>query len=353
MPTSYLSPFVEGVWIQTQTALTSVNNSSGVWNQAGAQFVRVMDDSLHMQAEEPKIAANWKHRSASQLAKINGRKSGQFSLSCPVAPSGTQAVPPDCDPLLQGIFGGAGVLGTTVGGNSSWNYNIYDRVAVPFTLLGFIHGATAGHRYATGCVAQKLSIDFNGNILGLSVSGVSYAVTESETFSVLDTYGKGGLSSYPTEPASYSVSGSLINGFGPAGLQMVGAGTTIQLPGMCDQLSIEFDTGMSLKNDFVDSARAQAVIFGRRNITGTLAFTANDSAAFAQLKQWSRTNTPVQVTYFSNGTAGYRVAVTLNGVQFNPGTYSDAASGTIQVSFGQSSTSVTPGSSNDIQLAFY
>lgn len=345
---NYQSPYAERVFIQAQPNLTTVQNNGGGWNSAGASFIRVMDDSLHIKPEEPLVSTNWKHGTASQLQKIKGRKSASWSLNAPLVPSGTQAVPPDTDTLLQSIFGGAGALATGTAFGNAWEYQVHDQASIPVTLLGFQHGQPAtGNRYAVGCVPQKLTIDLNGNILGLNTSGVAVSAVENETFSVVDQVAQGGLTSYPGEPGSYSANGSLINAFGGS-LYING----VQYSNMCDSFSVEYDTGFTLKGNYVDSAYPLSVIYGRRSAKCSIGFVNNDSTALATLKQLGRTSAPVTVAFYLGTIPGQRVYFILKGVQFTADDMTDQGAGYIAILFSNAESSATPGTSDDFRIGF-
>lgn len=345
---NYQSPYAERVFIQAQPSLNTVQNNGGGWNSAGASFIRVMDDSLHIKPEEPLVSTNWKHGTASQLQKIKGRRSASWSLNAPIVPSGTQAVPPDMDQLLQCVFGGAGSLATGTAFGNAWQYSIYDQKSIPFTLLGFQHNTPAtGNRYAVGCVPQKLTIDLNGNILGLATTGVAVSAVENETFSVLDAVAQGSLTTFPSEPGSYSANGSLINAFGGT-LYING----VQYSSMCDSFSVEFDTGFTLKGNYVDSAYPLSVVYGRRTASVSIGFVNNDSSALSTLKQSGRTSTPVQVAFYLGSIPGQRMYFLINGVQFTADDMTDQGSGYISIQFSNANSSVSPGTATDLVVGF-
>ena len=156
----------------------------------------------------------------------------------------------------------------------------------------------------------------------------------------------GGLTAYPNEPGSFTANGQLINAFG-ATLTIGGQVLTDQ----CDAFSLKFATGQALKGDFIDSAYPLAAIFGGRSAAVTLAFVNNNSTQLAQLKVWARQNTPVNLTFALGSVAGYRVFVTVNGLQLISAVLADQ-SGYVSCSFGSSASSVAVGQSNDVVIGF-
>jgi hypothetical protein len=344
----YTSPFGERVFVQLQPDLLSILNSGGTWNPSGAQYVRISNDSLKIQPDEPKIAPNIKHGSASQLARISGRKSATWSLNAPLAPSGTQAVPPDIDPMLQSIFGKAGALATGTLFGNAWIYTIADRVAKPMTILGFQHGqSTFGNRYILGAIPTGFSVDFNGNILGASIRGVGVAAVENESFGFLpENLPYGGLSGFPPEPNSFTINGNLINAF--SGTLFING---VPISNQCDSFSFEFETGQGLKGDFIDNVYPGAPIFTGRSANVSMGFANNDSAILATLKKNARTNALNTVAFYLGSVPGYRMFIQVNGVQLIPASLSDSQ-GYVSCSFGNSASSVSAGSADDFYMGF-
>lgn len=343
------SPYARRVYAQIQSGgLLSVPNSSGSWNSSGANYIRVTEDSFRFTPNEPKVATNILHGSASSLARISGRKSGSWEMNCPIVPNGTQAVAPDIDPILQSVFGGPGALATGTAFGNAWQYTISNLTSVPLFLAGFLHATAAtGNIYSIGSIPQSLSIDFNGNILGMSVRGVSVSVVPNEAFAAIaDVEPKGGLTSFPSEPGSFSTNGAVMNAF--RGTLKI---NNVVFAGQCDMFSVEFQTGQSLKDNYVDSAYPMAVIYGARSAVVNIGFVNNDSAALAQLKQYARLSTPIPIEFDLGTVAGQRVIVNVNGVQLVPETLTEQ-NGYIACQFSNSASSVTPGLSNDFSIAF-
>lgn len=343
------SPYARRVYAQIQTGgLLAVPNNAGAWNSSGAQYIRVTEDSFKFTPNEPKIATNILHGSASSLARISGRKSGSWEMNCPIVPNGVAAVAPDIDPLLQSLFGGVGALQTGTAFGNAWVYSIYNLTSLPLFLAAFLHGTSAtGNMYSVGSIPQSASIDFNGNILGMSLRGVSVSAVSNDVFSVLtDAEPKGGLTSFPTEPGSFAFNGSVMNAF--RGTLKI---NNVVFAGQCDAFSVEFQTGQSLKDNYVDSAYPMAVIYGARTVTVNIGFVNNDGAALAQLKQYARLSTPVPIEFDLGTVSGSRMFVIVNGVQLVPETLTES-NGYISCQFGSSASSVLPGLSNDLQIGF-
>lgn len=356
MPTAYFSPMATRIYLQAQAALTSINNSSGVWSNSGAQFVKVEQGALTLSPREPKVPLNLVTGSPSPAGSIQGRKAGDWSLTIPIIPSGTQAVAPDIDLALQSIFGAAGSAKTgTVFGNA-WEYNFSNFTVVPLAIFGFIHGSsTAGSRYAVGAVTSRATINFNSDILSMALSGTAYAIGRQETFSIQDTEAKGGLTTWPTEPGSYTTNGQVVHGYGitiTASDMSSGSPTNPQvLAGQANQFTFNINTGITLYEQFVDTLYPGAVLYGGRSVTTSLGTLNNDSAACTFLKQAAYTNKFLRFDITLGSIAGQRIYFRADNVQLTPESLSDQGS-YVQVSFGDALASSPTGGSNDFLMGF-
>lgn len=340
---NFNSPFYDRAFVQIKPNLRTITNTAGTWSNATAQAIRIMQGSLQMSPAEPLTPAQWIHGTRSQLPKIKGRKSATLNMNIPVVPSGTPGTAPDMDPILQSIFGGA----PTIAAGSSVTYNIYDQTNILLDVFQFSHGTpTTGNRYAIGFIPQRISVTFNGNLLECQISGVCVTVVQNEEFPYVDATAKGGLTTFPVEPVAFSLTGSLIPGFGG----------TLTLDGnvisdMCDSFSVELNTGFNFKGDFVDDAYPGLVTRGLRVASVDIGMVNNDSAVLADLKQKARTGAVINGNFALGTTAGYIVTAAFGGLQLLPSTLADQQE-YVSCSFGRSEASVTPGLSNEFSLAF-
>lgn len=344
MPTPTVnSPFYERVFIQSKSVLRTANNNGGTWSNTAAQLVRVMGGSLQMSPAEPLVNAQWKHGSRSQLQKIKGRKAGTWSMNIPVVPSGTPGTKPDMDILLQAIFGGAPVVQAGV----SCTYNIFDQGQVLFDIFDFNHGVTGiGNRYALGCIVTGMTLTLNGDILEIQLNGQCVTVVQDVEFSVVDAIAKGGLTTFPAEPSTFSTIGSIIPGFG-GNISLDGANT----PQMCDSFQVQFTPGYGFKGNFIDDAYPAQVLMGQRTVSINVSMQNSNSAVLNNLKQKARTGTPVDGLVTLGSTSGLIVSAGFTGIQLQPATLNEQAD-YIECTFGQSDGSALPGASSEFYLSF-
>lgn len=139
---------------------------------------------------------------------VGGRRHGTFSIEMELRANGAAGVVPDCDPLLQALFGQAGVVVAT----TSVTYSLNDNI-VSFTAYNYRTPSTVSQQVALGCIVQRATFKLGENIATCTLSGVAYFVPDTFIFASLDTLGKGGLSSIAAEPASPVFNGPIIAGF--------------------------------------------------------------------------------------------------------------------------------------------
>jgi hypothetical protein len=130
------------------------------------------------------------------------------------AAHGTPGVLPDCDPILQSLFGGP----ATVNAGTSVVYAptpTTDANAVPVVTVGYYRlPSTVKQQIAWGTSFTSAKFGMNDGVIAkwTAQGDAAYAV-DSMSFASLDTNGKGGLSSFPAEPTSPVTSGSPVAAF--------------------------------------------------------------------------------------------------------------------------------------------
>lgn len=137
-----------------------------------------------------------------------GRRNSSWEIGGSLIPNGVAGVVPDFDPLFRSSFGQAPVIsaGTSVA------YNLSDSV-LSFTAFGFRKPASVRQAVAFGCVVDKVEFSIGQDIASFTANGSCLWVADSVNFSGLDSVGKGGLTAFPTEPASPVTNGTIIPGF--------------------------------------------------------------------------------------------------------------------------------------------
>lgn len=94
---------LERIYLQVQSAFNTVPNTTGtatVGNANACRFIKAVLDNMVGTIDRAD-----KTGTLSDTPGSAGRASGKWSVEMSLAPNGTVAVVPDCDPILQAIFG--------------------------------------------------------------------------------------------------------------------------------------------------------------------------------------------------------------------------------------------------------
>jgi hypothetical protein len=195
MPNYSLSR-LERLFLQMQTAFGTIPNSSGTATVAAANACRHIKATLTNEVATLMRRDKTGSRTATQ--GVAGRKYGRWSTEMSLAPNGTVAVAPDCDPILQCLYGQAPTVttaATTTAGASS--------AASPVQLTATGHGLGATNAF----VAFVLS----GHSTTLNGAWVAQVV-DANTLSLLgSTAAQGGGTGGTIQKGSvkYSLSDSI------------------------------------------------------------------------------------------------------------------------------------------------
>ena len=346
---NYNSPRYYRPYTQIQSGgYTTVNNTAGTWTSTGSQLIRLDQGSFTWGRNAPYSRFPVLTGSRSEVAGIRGRKNATWSIrGMPVIPSGAAGTVPDMDAFLQNIFGQA----STIVASTSATYSFNDTGTLPLTLLYFNHANTSMTQvYLWGCFVTRWKLNFNGLFLTIDLDGFAGWAVDSTGFSVTDTQGKAGLTSFPTEPSSPTVNGQPIAGFG-AGYTCTLASQSVELK--TRMLSISGETGWTQVQDVYGSPYPIAAIGDTRRMSIELGALDDDSSALNTIKQDCDTDNATYSTSVVAGTAaGSIMTANLNNVQFNAFSLTDQGAEVmfeLPTSYGHASA---PGQVNDLTLAF-
>lgn len=313
-------------------------NSAGTATLAGGDAVR------HIRLELPgfggeTIVSAAKTGALGRLAGIDGRAGNtQWRAELPFQLSGTAGTPPDMDPFLEAIVGAAG----TDSGGVSVSYALAD--AVPgLTLWSFrkVGGSASdvAQRCLWGAMLDDFEITTSEGELVLRVGGTASFCVPSIGFSSFSTDQKGGLSAFPSEPASPTYAGNIIPGF--LGSLTINSVATF----LIESFSVRGRLNRSLRYAF--GKRIPTVpIAGRREITCSFRIFEENLAAVNTLRDLQRSKTPVDVTAVFGETAGYIATFALNGVAMSAETLDDSGTEYI-LSFADNPASMTNATTSD------
>lgn len=157
----------ERAYLQTQPVFGTIPNTTGTASVAGSNACRFI--KMELQAETALLVRQDKTGTRSMEGMTGGRRTGRWSISMDLAANGTAGVVPDCDPLLQAIFGQTAAIG--VG-----SFNISSSTsATPIVLTTAAHGIPTGTFEMVTIAGHLLNVGADG------ANGVWLAYANSTT----------------------------------------------------------------------------------------------------------------------------------------------------------------------------
>ena len=298
-------------FVQVESTYGTIPNSTGTATVANADAFRLI--SLETKAETGLIDRPSKTTVLGRTVGILGKKGGTWATTVELAGSGAAGTAPDIDPFLQAAFGKAG----TVSAGVSVTYGIED-ASPSLSIYNYRDPATMEHLVALGAVVASTRFNLSQEQTSVEFSGPCRYVSPSEGFASLDATAKGGLTAFPTRPASPTYAGTMALGlYGSATLDS-NAYTTIR------SLSISCDWARSLiDNTLFNGAYAGVPQQGIRSVTVEFELTDEDTTAIESLKSKARAKTAMDLVFVIGSTAGNIWTVTLNDTQLSSPDYND------------------------------
>jgi hypothetical protein len=313
------------IFAQTQSGgLLAINNTTGVWTSAGAQMIRADAGSFTANREAPYSRIPYLTGTRSEQPGVRGRKSASWSIrGLALIPSGVAGTVPDMDPILQNIFGQA----SAIVASTSATYTFSDTGYLPFTLLVFPHGSsTLTARVLWGCIVQRATINFDEAFITIDLEGqAGWMLDNVNPWTSWDAIAKAGLTAFPVEPASPTVNGQPIAGFGTgytATFTTTAAGTGFtgaqSLEMKLKSASLTINTGLELVTGLYGSPYAAAIVGGARQLSISATALDDDSVALNALKaQCDQDNITMGVSITAGTVAGSIITPSIKAVQAN------------------------------------
>lgn len=302
----------ERLYIQLQTSCDQIPNTAGTATVAAGDACRFIGMNLNNQPEMFQRPDKTGTRSIQK--GIKGRKFASWDVRMSLAGSGVAGTKPDCDAILEAAFGAAGVVDPGV----DVTYSLADAVKY-LALWSFRSPAGLEQRCAYGSVVEELTVTLGDNIAELQARGSSTFVVNSTTFADagLPTEEKGGLTTFPSEPANPVTAGDAVVGFTGS---VVADGNTMD----CIQTAtIRLNTGLqSIRNTF-GSFYATGANGGERNVGVSFTCYDQDSTAVENLKRKALNKEPIDIVLTIGTVAGNIWKWTLKNVQLEAPTYED------------------------------
>src|SRR5665213_954601 len=158
---------LERAYLQTQPVFGTIPNSGGTASVSGSNACRFMH--MELQNDTALLVRGDKTGTRSMEGMTGGRKVGRWNISMDLAANGTAGVVPDCDPILQAIFGQTAAVGSG-SANISSSTN-----ASPIVLTTAAHGITSG-TFEVVTVAGHL-VNTTANGVWLAYAGGTTSLT--------------------------------------------------------------------------------------------------------------------------------------------------------------------------------
>lgn len=142
---------LERAYLQTQAVFGTIPNSTGTATVGNSNACRFMH--MELQNDTALLVREDKTGTRSMEGMTGGRRVARWNISMDLAANGTAGVAPDCDPILQAIFGQTAAVGS---GSVSITSST-DATPIVLTCSG-VHGITSGS-YEVVTVASHLTND--------------------------------------------------------------------------------------------------------------------------------------------------------------------------------------------------
>jgi hypothetical protein len=291
----------EHLYLQAESTFGVIPNSSGTATVSGSNACRFMQFSLTPKVEVLMRAD--KTGTRSRTAGISGRRSASWSCTMDLAANGSAGVVPDCDPILQATFGGAGSISAdAVKSFSGWSFR------TPSSMM---------QRVAAGAIVKEATFKLGENIATAEFSGDCLWIPDSVNFSALDTAGKCGLSAFPSEPGSPVTNGLPTVGF--LGAATFDGNTMANIR----SATLKIGTGNDINRDVFGSYYGDAAEGDTRAISLEFSIFDSDVTGSTNLYQKALTKSAINVTLQIGNVAGNTWTFTVKGVQLETPAISD------------------------------
>lgn len=284
--------YLQRLYLQIQTAFDSIPNTGGTATVAGSNCCLISEFTTDpVQAEIPRPD---KTGTLDEVMAQGGRKSATTSFALSMAGNGSPGVAPDCGPALQAGFGKLPTISTGV----SVLYGL-DDLLYYLTAWNFNAPSTATQMVAFNALVTKLEFELGGDVPKVSVSLEPGWVYDNQQAvdSATDPLAKGGLTTFPTEPATPVVNGTFPPGFALTATLDSNAYTTL----LSAKISLEVQR--SLRKD-TNCIFPRLGVAGPRKVSFDFSITDDDSSQLASLKTKIMDRTPVNCDFTVGTVAG-------------------------------------------------
>ena len=304
---------------------------------AGSNACR--NTSVKIVPMNPRTKRNDKTGNLSRPVGIGGLRKATVAIGMDLAGNGSAGTAPDCDPILQSLFGQAG----TASGGVSYSYTLAD-ATVPVTVGLFRTPSTVQQQLAFGVNFEEANFSFNDGVVSKwTCTGQGVYAPDSLTFSTLDTGGKGGLGSFPTEPGSPVTNGAPVSAF--AGSLTLDSTAVATLKSG----TLKFNRPIELEYAY-GSAYSVSASPTERNIQLAFQLYDDDSALMIDLLQHGIQDAVIGATLVMGSVAGNIWTWVLKGLQLTPPSLEDGGNRWVASFDAASASASTPSALDEVAL---
>ena len=298
-------------YVQLESSFGTIPNTTGTASVGNANAFRGI--SLLTTPSKSLINRPDKNSSLSRTAGIGGRKSGNWSISASLAGNGAAGTAPDIGPFLQAAFGKAPAIVAA----TSVTYSL-DDLSPSLAIYNFRKPAAASQQCAFGSVVQRMRVLLGEDVARIEASGPCKWVIDTDQFGTVGADHKGGLTTFPSEPASPVTNGGIAPGF-------VGTVTLDgQSYGTLRTATIDMDFGrdipLDVYNNYFGVEPGQTI----RTINVEFSIYDDVSANLSSLKRKALANTGVDLIFQHGTIAGNIWTLTIKNVLLEAPQYDDS-----------------------------
>lgn len=253
---------------------------------------------------------------------VKGREYCKWSYEGSLAPSGTNDVPADFDPLMQALYNGPAVSGTAPGGAiTGLVYGPFvDQPNTTLAIASYRQPSTVDQRIGFGLVVSEATFNLGQDIAEWTCSGTGKFVIDSDYLSTASADEAGGLSgSFPTEPSAPVSHGGIIAGF-TGSFKLNGS-----VVSRIRTATIKISTQNVMVRDTFGHYTPDDTMGDVRMVTIQFSLYEDDSAGQQALRNASITKTPLDADITVGTFAGSIVNVFMKNIQLASPTRDDSS----------------------------
>jgi hypothetical protein len=210
--------------------------------------------------------------------------------------------------------GAGGATGTVSKANVVYNLND----TIPYvTLWSFRTPAGLRQRVANSCVVQEATFNLGQDVADWTASGECRWVADSKDFSGYDTYQKGSLTTFPTEPGSPTSTGGMVPGFTGAAIFNGNRIASIR------RATVRIRNGNVMIKDTFGTYYPDSVEGDMRDVSINFQAYETDTTAEEALETVAYTKAPIDVIMQVGTVSGSVAILYLKGVQLAAPTRSE------------------------------